>query len=136
MLLGRVTHQEWSQLWPMSKDEPFATFITTPKYVVSTTLDGATRQNSMLIKGDLADRIAALKQQPGKDIGVQGSPSLVRSLLRLGLLDELRLAIPPVIAGTGQRLFDDNDHTRRLQLAASSQTSTGVMLLTYRARST
>src|SRR5450759_5997882 len=83
VLLGRVTYQEWAPYWPTSTDEPFASFINnTPKYVVATTLNIVEWQHSTLLKGDLAEGIATLKQQPGRNIGVTGSPSLVRSLLR------------------------------------------------------
>src|SRR5262245_10593985 len=82
VLLGRVTYQEWAAYWPTSMDEPFASYInTTPKYVVSTTLDSVEWQNSTLIKGNLAQELSRLKQQPGKNIGIAGSPTLVQSLL-------------------------------------------------------
>src|SRR3712207_4240675 len=85
ILLGRVTYQEWAPYWPTSTDEPYASHInTTPKYVVSTTLDKVewgTWDNVRLIKGNLAEEIARLKQQPGKNIGVSGSPTVVESLL-------------------------------------------------------
>src|SRR3989304_10617564 len=81
VLLGRVTYEEWAPYWPTSTDEPFASFINnTPKYVVSTTLEKVGWNNAQLLKGNLAERLAELKQQPGKNIGVPGSPGLVRSL--------------------------------------------------------
>jgi dihydrofolate reductase len=132
VLLGRTTYQEWAAYWPTSSHEPFASFInSTPKYVASTTLTQLTWQNAMLIKGSPADQIARLKSRPGRDIGVHGSPRLVRSLLRDDLIDELRLAVSPVIAGTGQRLFDGHGPVRRMQLAEAQPTSTGAILLTY-----
>lgn len=103
MLLGRVTYQEWADYWPTSTVEPFASHINSvPKYVVSQSLDAVpwgTRDNATLVKGNLADEIAALKQQPGKNIGIHGSPTLVEAMLQADLLDELRLEIYPVIAG-------------------------------------
>src|SRR4051812_37940494 len=99
VLLGRVTYADWANYWPTSSDEPFASFINnTPKYVVSTTLDSVGGPNSTLIKGTLAEEINALKAQPGGIIGTAGSPGLVLSLLRQGLVDELLLMIHPVIA--------------------------------------
>ena len=96
VLLGRVTYQEWAGYWPTSTDEPFASFINgIPKYVVSTTLDTVEWSGSTLLKGDLAEEIARLKQQPGKNIGVAGSPTLVRSLLENDLLDELTHSLRP-----------------------------------------
>jgi dihydrofolate reductase len=132
ILLGRVTYQEWADYWPTSTDEPFAGFINnTPKYVVSTTLDNVTWQNSTLIKGNLAEELARLKAQPGKNITVTGSPTLVRSLIQQDLLDELILMIHPVIVGKGKRLFTPGVDLKRLQLVSHTMTSTGVAILTY-----
>ncbi len=133
ILLGRVTYQEWAPYWPTSNDEPYASHINnTPKYVVSTTLDTVEWQNSTLIKGNLAEELARLKQQPGNNIGVAGSPTLVRSLLQGDLLDELTLMVHPVVAGSGKRLFGDGADLKRLRLVDAKTTSTGVAILTYR----
>jgi dihydrofolate reductase len=134
VLLGRVTYQEWAPYWPTSTDEPFASFINdTPKYVFSTTLEEPLEwQNSTLIKGNVAEEIAALKQQAGKNIGIAGSPTLVESLLQDDLLDELKLMVHPVVAGGGKRLFKDGRALKRLKLVDSKTTSTGVSILTYR----
>ena len=135
VLLGRVTYQDWASYWPTATDEPYASFINnTPKYVASTTLDKVewgNRDNVKLIKGNLAQEIAKLKQQPGKDIGVSGSPTLVRTLLQSDLLDELQLQVHPVVAGRGKRLFQDGDELKRLKLVNSKMTRTGVAILTY-----
>jgi len=135
ILLGRVTYQDWSQYWPAATDEPYASHInTTPKYVVSTTLDKVewgSWANVDLITGNLAEAIARLKQQPGKNIGVAGSPTLVRSLLQANLLDELTLMIHPVVAGRGKRLFEGEHTLKRLKLVASTTTRSGVSILTY-----
>jgi dihydrofolate reductase len=138
ILLGRVTYQEWAPYWSTYTDGPdaaFAGFINnSPKYVVSTTLDQVDWQNSTLIKGNLAHEIAKLKQQPGKNIGVTGSPTLVRSLLQNDLLDELTLMVHPVVAGHGKRLFQDGSDLKRLELVDSKTTRTGVAILTYQPR--
>lgn len=136
VLLGRVTYEEWATYWPTSTDEPFATYINNiPKYVVSTTLDRVDWQNSTLIKGNLAEEITRLKQQPGKNIGTAGSSTLVRSLLAQNLLDELTLMVHPVIVGSGmKRLFNDSSDLKRLNLVDSKLTSTGVAILTYQPR--
>jgi dihydrofolate reductase len=135
VLIGRVTYQEWADYWPTSTDEPYASHINnTPKYVVSTTLDKVgwgKWDNATLIKGDLTEEIAKLKQQPGKNIGVAGSPTLVHSLLKDDLLDELTLMIHPVVVGRGKRLFKDSDTLKRLKLVYSKTTRTGVLILTY-----
>lgn len=134
-LLGRVTYQEWENFWPNSDIEPFASFINqTPKYVVSTTLDKVEWQNSTLLKGNLVEEINRLKQQPGQNITVTGSPGLVNSLLQNDLLDELTLLVHPVVVGYGKRLFKEGNDLKRLKLVNSKTTSTGVMLLTYQPR--
>ncbi len=103
----------------------------TPKFVVSTTLKSADWENSSLIKGDVAAELKKLKGQKGKNISVSGSATLVRWLLRNGLLDELNLLVPPIVVGEGQRLFDDHDGEIRLRLVDSKAFSTGVLSLTY-----
>jgi dihydrofolate reductase len=135
ILLGRVSYQEWLPYWPTSTDEPYASHINnTPKYVVSTTLDDVEWgqwKKPKLIKGNLRDEITRLKNQPGKNIGVGGSPTLVRSLLQESLLDELKLMVHPVIVGHGKRLFTDDMDLGRLKLIDSKTTGTGVVILTY-----
>jgi dihydrofolate reductase len=136
MLLGRVSYQEWSGYWPTSTDEPFASHINgMPKYVVSTTLDDVSWgefAKPTLISENVTDAIRALKDQPGKNVTVGGSLTLVRSLLRDGLLDELTLVIHPLVVGKGRRLFTDDDGPRRLQLVSSTVSGTGVVIATYR----
>jgi dihydrofolate reductase len=137
VLMGRVTYEEWASYWPTAGDEnePYKSFINnTPKYVVSTTLDKAEWQPATLIKGNLADEITRLKQQPGKTIGVQGSPTLVQSLLQDDLLDELHLMVHPVVVGRGKRLFQDGRAVKRLNLVDSKTTDTGVVILSYQPR--
>jgi dihydrofolate reductase len=140
MLLGRVTYQQWADYWPNSKVEPFASHINTvPKYVVSKTLQTVpwgTSDNATLLKGDIVQAITGLKQLPGKNIGVHGSPKLVESLIQTDLLDELRLEIYPVIAGSGMRLFHERQATKHLQLANSKITQNGVVILTYKPANT
>jgi dihydrofolate reductase len=135
VLLGRVTYQEWAAYWPTSTDEPFASFINNiPKYVVSTTLHRVDWSNSTLVQGSLKEEITSLKGQPGKNIGVAGSPTLVHSLLINDLLDELTLMIHPVVVGSGKRLFNGFNPLKRLKLVGSQITSTGVAILTYQPR--
>jgi dihydrofolate reductase len=134
MLLGRVTYQEFASYWPgvRSEDQPFADYMNnTPKYVVSRTLDTVEWNNSTLIKGNIAEEIPKLKQQPGKNIGITGSATLVQSLLQDDLLDELGLMIHPVVVGVGRRLFKDGGDLKELKLVDSKTFSTGVVSLTY-----
>ncbi len=103
-----------------------------PKYVVSGTLEEPLHwNNSTIIRRDMAEEIARLKRQPGKDITILGSGELVRSLLRQRLLDELRLLVHPVVLGSGKRLFEDDDR-KSLELAGSRTFGTGVVSLAYR----
>jgi dihydrofolate reductase len=130
MLLGRRTYEEFAAYWPTSTDD-FAGYMNdTPKYVVSNTLTSADWQNSTLVSGDVLKELARLKEQPGGNLGMTGSGTLVRSLLREGLLDELHLLVHPIIVGTGKRLFDDGPRIP-LRLTNSQTFSTGVLDLTY-----
>ncbi|MGH8775307.1 MAG: dihydrofolate reductase family protein [Jiangellaceae bacterium] len=133
MLLGRHTYQEFASYWPQQgNDVPFAEHMnSTPKFVVSTTLDALDWQNSTLISGDVAAEIRKLKQQPGKNISITGSATLVRSLLRDGLLDELHLLVHPIVVGSGGRLFEDGTGRQPLKLVDSTTFSTGVLSLIY-----
>jgi dihydrofolate reductase len=132
VLLGRRTYEMWVDYWPSSTHEPFASFInTTPKYVASTTLREVNWPNANLIRGDVAEEVVRLKAEPGRDIGVHGSPELMRYLLLHNLVDELKLAVFPVGVGKGGRLFDGLDQIRHLQLTHVDQTGQGVLVLTY-----
>ena len=135
LLLGRVTYEHMAAYWPHQPGgTPMVDYINSvPKFVVSTTLEEPLEwNNSTLIKGDVAEGVAGLKRQPGKDITILGSGALVRSLLRAGLLDELRLMVHPVILGGGKRLFEDEEDRKALKLVDSHTFATGVVYLTYR----
>jgi dihydrofolate reductase len=135
MLMGRVTYQEWAAYWPAQdpQENEIAGYMNgVRKYVVSTTLDTVEWSNSTLINANTTDRIAELKRQPGKDISISGSGALVRSLLREGLLDELRLMVHPVVVGSGKRLFEPGEGRKSLELVDSMTFGTGVVYLTYR----
>lgn len=136
MLLGRATYAEWAAYWPTSDIEPFASHINrVPKYVASTTLEAApwnAGDDAIVLKGALAEAVTALKQSSGENIGVHGSPTLVESLLRDNLLDELRLEIYPVIAGAGPRFFQGVGEFTTMELIRSKISKRGVAILTYR----
>ena len=135
LLLGRVTYEHLAAYWPNQPGgEPMVDYINSvPKYVVSGTLEEPLAwNNSTIISGNVAEEIARLKRQPGKDITILGSGTLVRSLLRDGLLDELTLMVHPVVLGSGKRLFEDRSDARALMLASSRTFSTGVVSLAYR----
>lgn len=134
VLLGRATYQEWAAYWPTATDEhAFASFINpVHKYVVSTTLSGVEQwQPATLLKGEIFQEIAKLKQQPGKNIGVHGSLTLALSLLERDLLDELLLVVYPILLGGGRRLLKEGSSLKRLKLVSSKSTRTGGLLLTY-----
>jgi dihydrofolate reductase len=133
ILLGRRTYLEFAALWPaLGSDVPMADFMNnTPKYIVSSTLRTLDWANSVLVTGDLAEEIAKLKAQPGKNIQIPGSPTLVRWLLRVGLLDELALMVHPIVLGSGMRLFDEMTEKISLKLVDSKTLSTGVLGVTY-----
>jgi len=129
-LLGRITYEGFARAWPERSGDEFSdTFNSMPKYVVSKTLKKATWNNSHIIKKDVAKEIARLKAKEGKDILVAGSGQLVNFLLELGLVDELRLLVYPVILGTGKRLFN-NSHVK-LKLLEATPFKTGVVAFRY-----
>ena len=133
LLLGRVTYEGFAAAWPGRKDEEgFADrFNSMPKYVASKTLKKLEWNNSHLLKGDLAAEVSRLKQQPGHDIVIHGSPTLIRSLLPHDLIDEYRLLVYPIVLGRGKRLFDEASQAK-LKLAESETFSKGVVKLVYR----
>ena len=133
VLLGRVTYQEWQPYWPnASTDEMYANFINNaPKYVFSKTLTGVDWNNAHLVEGSLEDKVKQLKQRTGKNIAVQGSPTLVRSLLECNLMDELTLMFHPVVVGSGKKFFTDASEVKRLKLVQTMTTGSGVIVATY-----
>jgi dihydrofolate reductase len=133
MLLGRRTYEEFAAFWPnQSSDEPFADVMNdTPKLVASTTLTDVEWQNSTLIEGDVVEALKRMKEQPGKAISITGSPTLVRSLLRAGVLDELRLLVHPIVVGHGKRLFEAEEQPIPLRLIEAKTFTTGVQAMTY-----
>ena len=133
VLLGRRTYQEFAGVWPgRGTDDPVGAWMNnTPKLVVSTTLDTVEWQNSTLLGGDVAEELTRLKEQPGKDISITGSATLVRSLLGEGVLDELDLLVFPIVVGSGKRLFEDGGEQVPLRLVDATTFSTGVLSLTY-----
>jgi dihydrofolate reductase len=134
LLLGRATYEGLAAFWPNQPGgTPMVDYINSvPKFVVSTTLEEVGWNNSTLIQDNVAEEITELKRQPGKDITILGSGTLVRSLLRDDLIDELRLMVHPVVLGSGKRLFEEGGDQKRLELVDSKTFSTGVLYLTYR----
>jgi dihydrofolate reductase len=132
VLLGRRTYDDWAAFWPNSDIEPFASFINpVKKYVFSSTPLDATWANATVVHGDMIEFVQDLKRQPGNDIGVGGSITLVQSLLEAGLVDELRLVVAPVIQMRGRRLFEKGLPTR-LTLTRHVVSLAGYLTLDYR----
>lgn len=130
LLLGRVTYQGFAAAWPNSKDEGADYFNGVRKYVVSTTLDKADWNNSVLIKDNVVSEINKLKQGDGKDITVHGSGNLVQTLMKHNLVDRYRLLIYPLVLGKGQRLFEEGT-TATLNLVQAQSLTQGVTALIY-----
>jgi dihydrofolate reductase len=134
LLLGRVTFEGFAAAWPDRTDDVgFADkFNGMPKYVVSSTLEDPSWNNSTVITGDVAAEIAKLKQEPGGDLLVNGSAQLVQTLMENDLVDEYRLMVFPVVLGEGKRLFGDMGEATSLRLADSKPVGDdGVVILTY-----
>ena len=136
LLLGRVTYEGFAAAWPHMTEQAgeYADMMNGyPKHVISTTLEEPLGwNNSTLIKGDVAEEVSELKQQPGRDILIFGSGTLVNNLMRLDLIDEYRLMVFPVVLGSGQRLFGDGVEETVLELVGNDSFETGVVVLTYR----
>jgi dihydrofolate reductase len=138
LLLGRVTYDSFAGAWPErelagEEDAPIAKKLgDARKIVVSNQNLEFTWRNSELLEGDLVEAVTALKNEPGGDIGMSGSVSVVRQLLDAGLLDELHLLVHPIAVRKGTRLFDESDTTLPLTLSKAETFKTGVMYLVYR----
>jgi dihydrofolate reductase len=102
-----------------------------PKYVVSSTLEDPEWNNTTVLKGDVADVVAKLKQEQDGDIVVHGSPRLVQTLIGDDLVDEFRLMVFPVVLGSGKRLFGETSDKKPLRLVDSKVVGDGVTILVY-----
>jgi dihydrofolate reductase len=132
LVLGRVTYEGFAASWP-SMEESTGEFgrkmNSMPKHVASTTLTEA-EWNASIIEGDLGEAVRRLKEEPGGDLLVYGSATLVDELARLDLIDEYRLIVCPVLVGSGKRLFADVAE-KTLRLSQVTTTAAGVAVLTY-----
>jgi dihydrofolate reductase len=135
-LFGRRTYELFAGSWGALDDHrthPIGVALhTTPKYVASTTLTAPRWAGTTVLSGDLAAAIADLKAQPGGELQVHGSGTLIRWLLENGLVDEMTLLIIPVVLGQGTRLFSDTGPDLALDLVESRADSKGVMIQVYR----
>jgi dihydrofolate reductase len=133
MVLGRRTYDIMAAYWPTAPEEEGGkVFNDATKYVASRTRpDLEAWSNSVLIEGDAADGLAALKREDGPELQVHGSANLIQTLLRHNLVDEFRLWVFPVVIGSGKRLFGDGTVPAGLRLADSKVSSTGVVMGTW-----
>jgi dihydrofolate reductase len=137
MLFGRRTWQDFITAWARLTDgNPITTRMNaTTKYVVSRTLAAADAwPNSILLRGDAVETVADLKAQPGGDLGIIGSASLVRSLHATGLIDHYTLLICPLTLGSGARLFEGPAPLTEFELTGSVATTKGVIIAQYTRR--
>jgi dihydrofolate reductase len=134
LLLGRRTYEGFAAAWPSRTDDVgFADkFNSMPKYVVSSTLEDPSWNNSTVLKGDLKEEVSKLRDEVDGDVVVHGSAQLVQGLLEHDLVDELRLMVFPVVLGSGKRLFGETSDRKRFELADSKSVGDGVAILTYR----
>lgn len=135
LLVGRVTFESFRGYWPEQTDDPTGTseyLNRVAKYVVSSTLDEPEWRNTTVLTGDLVDEVKALKAADGHDIVATGSTTLVRSLIAAGLVDEYRLFVYPVVAGEGDRLFENATAVPPLRLQEARDLGSGFALLRYR----
>jgi dihydrofolate reductase len=140
LLFGRVTYELMAEYWPTpaaAEDDPrtAARMNSIPKVVVSRTLRGAEWANTRLIGDGVAEELTKLKQEPGKDIAIFGSSELTVSLMRMGLVDELRIMVNPLILGAGKSMFRTADERIPLRLVRTRPFESGNVLLYYEPRS-
>jgi dihydrofolate reductase len=134
LLFGRRTYEDFYSVWPNRTDNPFTEVLNNArKYVASRTLkEPLPWNNSILLKGEAAQTVAALREQSGNDLVILGCGELIQSLMRARLIDEYALSIHPLVLGSGHRLFAEGSPYAALKLIESKITTTGVVLATYR----
>ena len=133
LLLGRRTYEDFYAYWPKQSDSPYSAMLDNmQKYVASTTLsEPLSWNNSTLLSGNAAEAVARLKERLDKDLMVMGSGELIQPLMQSNLVDSYVLLIHPLVLGSGRRLFPDGGAFAALRLAATSTTTTGVVIATY-----
>jgi dihydrofolate reductase len=132
LLLGRKTYEEFAVIWPQQEGRPLADIINRMrKYVLSSTLEDAEWENSMVLSGEPTEAVGRLKREIDGQILVYGSNQLVQTLIEHGLVDELRLLVHPVLVGAGKRLFGELSDKKPLRLVDTMTVGNGVVMHTY-----
>jgi len=136
LLFGRVTYEGMASYWPTQfakENDPIVAdkMNTVPKIVFSKTLEKAEWDNSRLVKEHIAEEVSKLKQQPGKDLAIFGSSDLAVSFIQMGLIDELRIMVNPVVLGSGKPLFNGIHEKLNLKLLKTRTFRSGNVLLYY-----
>jgi dihydrofolate reductase len=132
LVLGRKTYDIFAAYWPHASDDAGAKPLNdATKYVASRSRPRLEWRTSVLIEGDAAEGIAALKQEDGPELQVHGSGNLIQTLLHHNLVDQYRLWVFPLVIGSGKRLFSDGTIPSGLKLVDSKVSTTGVVIGTY-----
>jgi dihydrofolate reductase len=132
LLFGRKTYEHMANYWPSAPPDEIADQMNNlAKIVFSKTLQNVEWNNSRLVKDDIGEEILKLRQQPGKDMVVLGSAELANHLLRLGLIDEYRVILTPVLIGSGNPLFQGLKERLKLKLSGTKALGSGVVILYY-----
>jgi dihydrofolate reductase len=131
LLLGRRTYEGFAEAWPSREGEFADKFNSMPKYVVSSTLEEPTWDNTTVVRGDLATEVGRIRDAHDGDVVVHGSGQLAQALIEQDLVDELRLMVFPVVLGKGKQLFGETSEKKRLRLADARSVGDGVAILIY-----
>jgi dihydrofolate reductase len=130
-VLGRRSYEFFAARWPSRRGELADRLNRLPKYVLSSTLEDPDWNNSTVLRGDVANEVAKLKQELNGEIVVYGGIQLVRALMEHDLVDELRLMVYPVVLGAGERLFGETSDKKPMRLVDTQTVGDGVAFLTY-----
>ncbi|MGP3775117.1 dihydrofolate reductase family protein [Streptomyces sp. SDT5-1] len=127
LLLGRRTYENFARDWPAMTDHPNGAIMNgLPKYVATQSLTEAHWDPTTILAGNIVAEVDALKRQPGRELQIHGSARLAQSLLAAGLVDQLRLAIAPVVVGRGRRLFPEGSTPAGLRPVSQHTTKAGL----------
>ena len=130
LLLGRKTYDIWAPYWPHPGDV-WPVVSAAIKYVASNTMSSGEWQPSVFLNGDVAEKVAQIKQQPGPDLRVWGSGNLIQTLIKHDLVDAFWLMIYPITLGGGKRLFADGTIPKAFKMTESQVTPNGVIVVNY-----